>query len=147
VLDHWAAVDPCRIITKVKIHVLPHLPDDIQRFGPSVIFATEIFECFNAIFRLCSVLSNHLAPSRDIAVTLAGMECFKHVVSGGWWRDNEGRYVRDFFKANGELQRRLGWADSDANITTGKHHLMLRIDTHPFDIRSSKAYPDGSEES
>ncbi|THU88265.1 hypothetical protein K435DRAFT_917526 [Dendrothele bispora CBS 962.96] len=58
-LDAWADVDSRRIITKIKLHVLTHLPEDIRRFGPAVIFATEVFECFNAVFRLCSILSNH----------------------------------------------------------------------------------------
>lgn len=118
VLDAWAAVDPRRILTKTKLHVLVHLPEDIRRFGPAVIFATEIFECFNSVFRQCSILSNHLAPSRDIALTLGGQERFKHMVSGGFWKDDEtGRYTQAaeripaFMKGNRELQRRLGWAD------------------------------------
>ncbi|KAF8994436.1 hypothetical protein BDZ89DRAFT_1172332 [Hymenopellis radicata] len=117
VLDAWGKVDPRRIITKAKLHVLTHLPDDIRRLGPAVIFATEVFECFNAIFRQCSILSNHLAPSHDISVALASMERFKHVVSGGWWKESEGRYVRAgpsiplFLHQNRELQRRLGWTD------------------------------------
>ncbi|CAK5263889.1 unnamed protein product [Mycena citricolor] len=102
------------------------------------VFATEIFECWNAIFRFCSILSNHQAPSRDIANTLADMERFKHQVSGGWWKDsgvendrdfdgldNEpaahateftgkkwtraGPQVLQFMKKNRQLQRRLGW--------------------------------------
>ncbi|KAF5352908.1 hypothetical protein D9758_007948 [Tetrapyrgos nigripes] len=135
VLDVWAKVDPRRIITKIKLHVLPHLPEDIRRFGPSVIFATEIYECFNAVFRLCSILSNHLAPSRDIAVTLAGTECFKHIVSGGYWKDaggNDicaGRLIQDFFKSNLELQRRLGWADSEAHIRPGQVKLAPALRT------------------
>lgn len=121
VLDAWAAVDPRRILTKAKLHVLVHLPEDIRRFGPAVIFATEIFECFNAIFRQCSILSNHLAPSHDIAVALGGMERFKHMVSGGYWRDEDsGQYVRAgaripaFLTSNSELQRRLGWVDRNS---------------------------------
>ena len=31
---------------------------------------------------ICSVLSNHLASSHDIAVTIGDMERFKHQVSG-----------------------------------------------------------------
>lgn len=113
--------DPRRIITKIKLHVLVHLPEDIRRFGPSIIFATEIFECFNAIFRMCSILSNHLSPSRDIAQTLGDMERFKHMVSGGWWKDSEsghfvraGALIQTFLEKNRELQRRLGWVDEHA---------------------------------
>jgi hypothetical protein len=89
----------------------------VRRFGPAILYATEIFECWNAIFRLCSIFSNYLAPSRDIAATLADMERFKHVVSGGWWKNAEGIYIRAgshvkaFLKSNKELQWRLGWSE------------------------------------
>ncbi|KAJ7839405.1 hypothetical protein B0H13DRAFT_2239608 [Mycena leptocephala] len=116
VLDIWGLIDPERILVKGKLHVFAHLPEDILRFGPSILYATEIYECWNAIFRLCSIFSNHLSPSRDIAATLADMERFKHIVSGGWWRNSEGLYiragsrVRSFLTSNKELQRRLGWS-------------------------------------
>ncbi|KAJ6550496.1 hypothetical protein DFH09DRAFT_1248846 [Mycena vulgaris] len=112
-LDIWAVIDPNRILVKGKLHVIAHLVDDVRRFGPSVLYATEIFECWNAIFLLCSILSNHLSPSHDIAVTLADMERFEHMVSGGWWKNPDGRYiragssVRSFLTSNGVLQRRL----------------------------------------
>ncbi|KAJ6463071.1 hypothetical protein DFH09DRAFT_1113674 [Mycena vulgaris] len=93
-LDIWAVIDPNRILVKGKLHVIAHLVDDVRRFGPSVLYATEIFECWNAIFLLCSILSNHLSPSHDIAVTLADMERFEHMVSGGWWKNPDGRYIR-----------------------------------------------------
>ncbi|KDR77189.1 hypothetical protein GALMADRAFT_267364 [Galerina marginata CBS 339.88] len=125
VLDLWAVVDPMRITTKLKLHVLgAHTAEDIRRFGPAILFSTEVFECWNAVFRLCSVLSNHQAPSHDIAVTLADMERFKHQVSGGWWKNSNGDYVqaganvRDFMKSNKQLQRRLGWADT-TNLVAG----------------------------
>ena len=125
VLDLWAIVDPMRITTKLKLHVLgAHTREDIRHFGPAILFSTEVFECWNAVFRLCSVLSNHQAPSHDIAVTLADMERFKHQVSGGWWKDVNGNYiqagenVRDFMKRNKQLQRRLGWADL-TNLVAG----------------------------
>ncbi|KAJ7813264.1 hypothetical protein B0H14DRAFT_3090368 [Mycena olivaceomarginata] len=116
-LDIWGLVDPNRILVKGKLHVLTHLVSDARRFGPSVLYATEIYECWNTVFRLCSILSNHLAPSRDIAVTLADMERFKYMVSGGWWKDKDGKYVQagvrvaSFLRKNKELQRRLGWCE------------------------------------
>ncbi|KAJ6583373.1 hypothetical protein DFH09DRAFT_1308895 [Mycena vulgaris] len=115
VLDRWAVVDPVRITVKYKLHVLPHIPEAVRRFGPSTLFATEIFECWNTVFRLCSVLSNHQAPSLDIATTLADMERFKHQVSGGWWKPlvgdwtRAGSNIRSFLVSNKQLQRRLGW--------------------------------------
>jgi hypothetical protein len=51
VLDTWGLIDPNRILVKGKIHVLTHLVDDVRRFGPAVIFATKIQECWNTIFR------------------------------------------------------------------------------------------------
>ncbi|KAF8064464.1 hypothetical protein FPV67DRAFT_1672161 [Lyophyllum atratum] len=120
VLDRWAEVDPRRILVKLKLHVLTHLVEDVRRFGPAILYSTEIFECFNAIFRMCSILSNHLAPSHDIAVTIADMERFKHMVSGGWWKASSGKYiqagekVRTFLLQNPSLQQRLGWADGSA---------------------------------
>jgi hypothetical protein len=63
VLDAIALVDPSKIILKMKLQLLNDLIDDIQRHGPAIRFSTEIFKCFNAIFCLCSVLSNHQAPS------------------------------------------------------------------------------------
>ncbi|KAJ7936453.1 hypothetical protein B0H13DRAFT_1509127, partial [Mycena leptocephala] len=68
---------------KYKLHVLPHIPEAVRRFGPAILFQTEIFECWNSVLRLCSVLLNHQAPSLDIATTLADMERFKHQVSSG----------------------------------------------------------------
>ncbi|KAJ7310144.1 hypothetical protein DFH08DRAFT_718875 [Mycena albidolilacea] len=120
VLDRWAIVDPTKITQKYKLHVLPHIPSAVRRFGPSILFATEIFECWNSVFRLCSVLSNHQAPSLDIATTLADMERFKHQVSGGWWKPSDGDWtqagykIQTFLTGNRQLQRRLGWTPVDA---------------------------------
>ncbi|KAJ7707163.1 hypothetical protein B0H16DRAFT_1824386 [Mycena metata] len=115
VLDHWSIVDPTRITQKYKLHVLPHIPPGVRRFGPSILFHTEVFECWNSVFRLCSVLSNHQAPSLDIATTLADMERFKHQVSGGWWKPDgsdwtrAGSKISNFLVGNKNLQHRLGW--------------------------------------
>lgn len=112
-LDLWAIIDPKKIMVKVKLHVLPHSIQDVQRHGPPVLYAVEVFECWNAVFRLCSVLSNHQAPSRDIAITTAGLERFKHIASRGHWKDKNGswvqagQHVRNFMLNNVNLQRRL----------------------------------------
>ncbi|KAI0074824.1 hypothetical protein K474DRAFT_1600932 [Panus rudis PR-1116 ss-1] len=117
VLDVWAAIDPRRIIVKAKLHTLTHAASDIRNHGPAPLFSTEIFECWNAIFRLCSNLSNHHAPSRDIAESLASLERFKHLASGGFWKTTTGEYVSAseniarFLCTRKELQRRLGWAE------------------------------------
>ena len=115
VLDIWAFIDPSRILLKAKLHILTHLVEDIRRFGPAILFSTEVFECFNAVFRLCSVLSNHQAPSRDIARQFGDMDRFKHIISGGYWCSGKdmvcaGPRVAHYFE-NKSIQRRLGWAE------------------------------------
>src|ERR1700761_5181925 len=85
VLDVFAALDPSKIIAKMKYHLLCHLDVDVERMGPLVGFATENYESFNVVFRHCSILSNHLSPSRDIGQQLAKQERFKHIITGGAW--------------------------------------------------------------
>ncbi|KAJ7861538.1 hypothetical protein B0H14DRAFT_3134513 [Mycena olivaceomarginata] len=116
-LDIWGLIDPERILVKGKLHVSRICQKTfLDLVRPSCM--PEIYECFNAVFRLCSIFSNHLAPSRDIAATLADMERFKHVASGAWWKNSEGTYiragslVRSFLTSNRELQRRLGWSET-----------------------------------
>ncbi|KAH9911660.1 uncharacterized protein B0H18DRAFT_892153 [Fomitopsis serialis] len=138
VLDVWVLIDPNRILTKNKLHVLAHLIANIRRFGPAILYSTEVFECWNAIFRFCSILSNHRAPSRDIAVALADMERFKHQVSGGWWCNSAGEYVRagdrvcTFLQESPNLQRRLGWVeDIQATLIVGTAKLEARLKRCP----------------
>ncbi|KAH6906260.1 hypothetical protein BKA70DRAFT_1224710 [Coprinopsis sp. MPI-PUGE-AT-0042] len=88
VLDAAAALDLSKLVTKLKYHLLAHLSGDIRRFGPLVGVASEGYESFNIIFRHCSILSNHLAPSRDITYQQAKQETFRHIASGGWWKDS-----------------------------------------------------------
>ncbi|KAL6301292.1 hypothetical protein BKA93DRAFT_819090 [Sparassis latifolia] len=113
-LDAFDDLDPARILVKGKLHVLKHILADIRRFGPAVRFSTEIFECFNAIFRMCSVLSNHQAPSRDIAHKLADIDRVKHILSGEYWLQDHlhvqaGKDVRSLLKQQTIIQHHLGW--------------------------------------
>lgn len=72
------------------------------------------------------MLSNHQAPSHDIAETIADLERFKHQVSGGWWKDSKGEYIQagdnvwDFLLTHPELQRRLGWVE-ELPLVPGKN--------------------------
>ncbi|EIW77677.1 hypothetical protein CONPUDRAFT_39787, partial [Coniophora puteana RWD-64-598 SS2] len=120
-LDAFSDLEPSKITQKMKLQILCHLGEDIRRFGPAVRYSTEIFECFNAIFRLCSVLSNHLAPSRDIAMKFASMERMKHVLSGGYWlEDNQwvqaSTNVRNLLLLHPIFQRHLGWAPERISV-------------------------------
>ncbi|KAK7451321.1 hypothetical protein VKT23_012663 [Stygiomarasmius scandens] len=86
--DAFAAIDPTKIVRKIKIHLLAHIPEDARAFGSLLGVATELFEKFNTVFRNCSVLSNHLAPSRDISRQLGDQEAMKHRLLGGKWFDD-----------------------------------------------------------
>ncbi|KAG8785697.1 hypothetical protein FRC12_017268 [Ceratobasidium sp. 428] len=129
VLDAFARMDPGRIIAKVKLHLLTHLVDDIRNHGPAVRYSTELFECYNAVFRMCSVLSNHQAPSRDICGKMKELERFRHIVTGGFWHDDNGKptcassHIRHFFRSNPQLQAYLGWAELEP-ITAGLVKLV-----------------------
>ncbi|KAJ7838096.1 hypothetical protein B0H14DRAFT_3701249 [Mycena olivaceomarginata] len=124
-LDAFDAVDPLRILVKIKLHLLVHIPDDIRRFGPAIRFATEIYEAFNGVFRLCSIYSNRLAPSRDISQKFASMDRVKHILSGGYWADQTNRWiqaggaVRKVLQSDPVFQRHLGWVPQ-AQVDPGK---------------------------
>jgi len=134
VLDAFGDVDPSKIVAKMKLQILPHLMDDIRRFGPAIRNSTEIFECFNAIFRLCSILSNHQAPSRDISVKFTSMDRLKHILSGGYWnpsKDRQGEWMRADEKVRQVLindrtiQRHLGWTPPQKVVPGTIHHLYI----------------------
>lgn len=126
VLDTFATADPSKILAKIKLHLLTHLDEDVRAFGPLVGMATENYEAFNSIFRFCSVLSNHLAPSRDIARQLASQEGVKHLMLGGWWPGHDGKWcqagvgVQDFFTNHPNLQRLVGWSEK-VTFVPGTH--------------------------
>ncbi|KAJ7671105.1 hypothetical protein B0H14DRAFT_3178540 [Mycena olivaceomarginata] len=121
VLDAFTTIDPSKIITKIKYHLLVHADADVVRFGPLIGLASEGFESYNGVFRFCSILSNHLAPSRDIAIQLADQEGLKHRLTGGFWPSGAdqkwtqaGSGVRDFLSKHPILQKLVGWTEKKA---------------------------------
>lgn len=133
VLDIAALLGPSKILSKIKYHLLTHLVKDIVSFGPLIGAATEVYEGFNAIFRYCSILSNHLAPSWDIAHQLAEQETLKHLLSGGWWgmKDGEwvtsGPFIQHFMSKDLILKVLMGWDANDSIGLTGKSLLSIYI--------------------
>ena len=130
ILDIWAKIDPNQIIIKSKLHVLTHLSNNVHWFGPPVLYEAEVFEASNKVFCHCSVLSNHHAPSHDIAMTMARMERFKHIVSGGWWWDKvtrmhiqAGECVTKNFTSSIALQGHLGWSPKDKQLPSNAPNL------------------------
>lgn len=135
--------------SKLKLHLLTHLRADIVRFGPLVGVATEVFECFNAIFRYCSIFSNHLTPSRDIAFQLASQEALKHRLTGGWWPtadrnwDQPGPSIRNFIHDHPTLQALVGWNSTERLINgiglAFNLPLSLLMFLRYFQIRTAQA--------
>ncbi|KAK0243536.1 hypothetical protein EDD85DRAFT_919320 [Armillaria nabsnona] len=116
VLDAFGDVDPAKILIKIKLHLLLHLISDIRRFGPAIHFSTEVFECYNVVFRLCSIYSNHQAPSRDIALKFSSMDRIKHMLSGRYyWSEKDKRWIQagksvlNLLHSEPVIQRHLGW--------------------------------------
>ncbi|KAF9445760.1 hypothetical protein P691DRAFT_795296 [Macrolepiota fuliginosa MF-IS2] len=118
VLNIAASIDPSKIIKKIKYHLLCHLTEDIKWFGPLIGIMTKNYESFNSVFHASSILSNHCAPSRDIACQLAQQETVKHVLSGGHlysqttgkWKDS-GSAAHNFMKTHPSLCSLLGWPE------------------------------------
>ncbi|KAK1221492.1 hypothetical protein PQX77_015698 [Marasmius sp. AFHP31] len=130
VLDTFAKLDPSKMPAKSKLHLLTHLTEDIKRFGPLVGLSTEVFESFNSVFRSCSILSNHLAPSRDIALQLANQEGLKQRTSRGWWYSLErdewvqaGSGVQEFVSSQPTIRRLLGWSNDSLSQQVGSVKL------------------------
>jgi hypothetical protein len=82
-------------INKPKFHMLVHLPESIERFGPASLFATEKFESYNGVLRNASIHSNCQSPGKDIAITFANYKVIRHLICGGHFQDpkNPGVYV------------------------------------------------------
>ncbi|KAJ3848535.1 hypothetical protein EV368DRAFT_86507 [Lentinula lateritia] len=98
----YAAQWSIRWFNKPKFHILVHLPEYICRFGPAMLFATEVFESYNAVIRAKSIHSNRLAPSRDIAWAFARQNRIQHMLSGGVFLD------RGKIQLNKEADERFG---------------------------------------
>ncbi|KAJ7902787.1 hypothetical protein B0H14DRAFT_2555274 [Mycena olivaceomarginata] len=143
VLDIFSMLDPTKILAKNKLHIPTHTKADIHCHGPLLGVQTESYECYNAVFRFCSILSNHLALSRDIAHQLAHQDGLKHCLTGGWWFsprtgswECSGWAVRDFLSKCPILQALLGWT-SPKQLEQGSVELtpLKRIKGQPTPSR------------
>jgi len=142
VLDITALVDPSKIIAKMKYHLLAHLKDNIIWFRPLVGITLEVFGSFNAIFCYCSIYSNHLAPSHNIACQLSGQEALKRILSGEWWlnqgsRDcvSPGPSVWVFVNENNVLKSLVSWPITEKYIPGEcKQQFLLSIQVTDTDV-------------
>jgi hypothetical protein len=127
-----------RWFNKPKFHFILHLPAHIQRFGPAVLFATETFESYNAIIRGKSVHSNHLAPSRDIALAFAHYSRARHLLSGGRHFVRESEQSRKYLQTFSSVHTNVGNATSNYAGTAGiwrqvsstAPHLQILLNQH-----------------
>ncbi|KAH9821274.1 hypothetical protein DFH28DRAFT_923682 [Melampsora americana] len=101
---------------KPKFHMLIHICDSIERFGPACLFATEKFESYNGNTRFSSIHSNHLSPGRDIANSFNNLRLMRSLTAGSHLYDTCARTyicasakVINIFKTNTVFQRALGY--------------------------------------
>ncbi|KAI0750509.1 hypothetical protein C8Q74DRAFT_1211986 [Fomes fomentarius] len=151
VLNFAAALSPGLLTEKNKFHILLHLADHVEWFGPALIFSTERYEAFNHIFRLCSIHSNWQAPSRDIAITFAHQARCRHMVTGGYWLDKStAEWVRAGdgvlqHMRNHSLDARLLGISHEQPLKVGTMHLTAPPPTHPATssaVRAVKSWND-----
>jgi len=94
---------------------------------------------------MSSVLSNHLAPSRDIAQKNADLDRMKHTLSGGYWSTENhewccaGKDVVALVRQTPVLQRHLGWVSTDIPVS-GRVRCPGRIHRKIVTYSESQAY-------
>ncbi|KAH9820635.1 hypothetical protein DFH28DRAFT_1218091 [Melampsora americana] len=111
-LIYWTA----QWTNKPKFHMLIHLVESIDRFGPLLLCATETFESFNGILRWASVRSNRHNPGLQIATTFMYSRLLRLLFSGAsFWdykkncRATAGKEVVKLFSNNPWIQKDLGY--------------------------------------
>ncbi|KAF8840947.1 hypothetical protein BDN67DRAFT_1048545, partial [Paxillus ammoniavirescens] len=135
-LNVTAICAPSILITKPKFHFLVHLPAYIRRFGPAIIFSTERYESFNHVFRLSCIYSSRQGPSQDTCRRFAQLDIVKHIVTGGYWYEQElrkwvcaGPFVLSFLSEHPAQGKLLGIKPNsdpcEANATSGKSKTQL----------------------
>lgn len=82
---------------RLKVHLLLHLVNCMEEFGPTSCYSTERYESFNGFMRAQNIYGNRQAPSRDIAKNFAVLEHLKFICSDG--------YISDEFKCGSGLRQ------------------------------------------
>ncbi|KAA1068127.1 hypothetical protein PGTUg99_019411 [Puccinia graminis f. sp. tritici] len=103
-------------VNKPKFHMLKHLPESIECFGPAPLFATEKFESFNSVLRNASVHSNRHRPGRDLGLSFLNFQALRLVASnaqlcnhktGMTFHASSG--VTNMFRSNPLIQKSMGY--------------------------------------
>jgi hypothetical protein len=77
-----------------KVHLLLHLADDIRRFGCALNFETEKGEQMNKFIREHVRHTNGHNPAKDITIRFRKEEMLRHIIDGGYWKDQDGHSVK-----------------------------------------------------
>ncbi|KAA1069442.1 hypothetical protein PGT21_024538 [Puccinia graminis f. sp. tritici] len=106
-------------VNKPKVHMLLHLPESIERFGPATLFATEQFESFNGLLRKVLVHSNRLRPGRGLGITFMNFQALRLIFSNACLyndkthlRFHPAELVVNIFRDNPMIQKLMGYNSS-----------------------------------
>ncbi|KAH9813956.1 hypothetical protein DFH28DRAFT_835426, partial [Melampsora americana] len=104
---------------KPKFHMLIHLAESIQEFGPACLIDTENFEGYNGNTQQSSIKSNNISPGKDIANSFNNHRLIRAITAGAKIYDcNAKTYiqasskVQDIFRNNTLFQKALGFNSS-----------------------------------
>ncbi|OAV96922.1 hypothetical protein PTTG_08102 [Puccinia triticina 1-1 BBBD Race 1] len=135
-------------INRPKLHMLLHLPESIERFGPPSLFSTENFESFNSLLRNASVHSNRLQPGRDIGLRFLDFQALRSITSRARLENHETHtqfYAADevtaIFSQNSLIQMSMGYNNLLMNPGNGFPHVM-QIPLTKQDVQSIPLYFD-----
>ncbi|KAJ3282908.1 hypothetical protein HDU79_009556 [Rhizoclosmatium sp. JEL0117] len=102
------------VFVKPKLHLLCHIIYFIETIGPGRLYATEVFESFNKVIRMCIYHTTRLNPSRDVALQFANYMCLNHIADGGLFK------VDGEFLSNTNFQ---SYCRSTSSISVDKFRL------------------------
>eukprot|EP00731_Ephydatia_muelleri_P028787 Em0020g431a len=71
------------LLRRPKMHLILHLIECLEQYGPTSAFSAERCESFNSDVRAQNIYSNRQAPSRDIGKHFAVLEHVRHIIDGG----------------------------------------------------------------
>ncbi|KAL0086097.1 hypothetical protein F4703DRAFT_1942633 [Phycomyces blakesleeanus] len=92
--------------SKPKVHLLTHLPNDLQRFGTALHYKTEKGEQFNKHIREHLMYTNRLNISRDVCLKFTKQSAMRHIIDDDSWvskdkmREKYSNFTAEFLKEN-----------------------------------------------
>ncbi|KAI9103887.1 hypothetical protein DFS34DRAFT_645962 [Phlyctochytrium arcticum] len=127
------------IFSRRRYHALVHIIEDIGRFGPPRLYASEKFESFNPIVRNKLNHTNRHSPSKDVSIRFAWFRTIRHLISGGCWEENAswvnaGPNVQNLFRDE-TVRSVLGLSSSQDE--TPKALYTLKVDKEPMPFQDT----------